>query len=119
MRDFEGMTIRQAYETLTGFLGEKGWEFDHYCPVKDCDYWRVSALAVEPPLGNGDRPFPSDNRIMCYMVEGGSEGWYVHVDYSHVKDYEQLHDCLMLAKFWKPETAARFAVDLSLIFYGK
>lgn len=53
--------------------------------------------------------------IACYVVRGGSEGWYVHVDV--IPHDRQTRKPYMLAKFWSLNEALRASEILTRLTY--
>lgn len=59
-----------------------------------------------------DGPIPSYNNIACYVVAGGSEGHYLHVDYTGHPD----GSCVILGKtFLGPQAAWDVAIAIATI----
>ena len=62
--------------------------------------------------------------IAVYMVEGGSEGWYVHVERVNVPEGAgEIHsayetESIMLGKFWDHERALEAVAMLTRFVYG-
>lgn len=85
------LTIREVFESLCEALelGVDEWGSPQLPPGID-EYFHTG-LHVD-----GERPWP-DGRMVVYVVTGGSEGHYIHVDV-HSSDHVPIHETLMLGK---------------------
>ncbi len=103
-KDFklEGKTTRDLCQALNAYVKSKGLEIEEY--------------GFSPAAGvmRGDVPLPDKFwNLIAFNVEGGSEGWYVHVGAIQRSDtYKHpVYIDFGFAKMWTPEKAYALAVE--------
>lgn len=93
-------------------------QFIRQAKLLAADYFDYASTSVET-----DREGPlwaSGVRwVAVYMVQGGSEGWYVHVDRIKAgKNGARTADAVLIGKYWQPEPALLAVSVLTRFIYG-
>ena len=73
---YEGQfTVKEVYDAILQLLPEHGIDINYGSPG-GLEYFS----SVLDNHGNQEKEFPRSRWIACYVVTGGSEGHYIHVD---------------------------------------
>lgn len=93
---------------LCQWLRKYGYD-EEYWSIDDFDYAKNQKIdIIDQHIFT-----PNDSTVMVYMIPGGSEGYYVHVERWTEKGTQRL----MLGKFWDPQLAMEAVSRLTGLIY--
>jgi hypothetical protein len=99
----------QTLEGVQEFIKAQGLEEDEYFNLS-------SRYGRSEPLTGSDLLYtPGTRWIAVFCVEGGSEGYYVHVE--RISNDKEM-DCIFLGKFWQRERAMEAVTLLTACVNG-